>query len=175
LPAEVFINNELSLLSLVREDLKNPKDLLKTLQDLHSEANILRRRIESMEMKQATLVKKELLAELIPAGKYFFIGKVCEGLSPDALRKLAGELRQERPNLLLVLAVVSDSSSFVVIGLGDQVINETNLDASKIIKEMVVPQIGGGGGGQKMLASASGQNATHLDKVFDSVRSLFTA
>jgi alanyl-tRNA synthetase len=135
---------------------------------------MMRKRIESTETKQATLLKKELLGELMPVGKYLFIGKVCEGLLPEALRKLAGELRQERPNLLLVLAVVSDSAPFVVIGLGDQVISETNLDASKIIKEMVVPQIGGRGGGQKMLASAGGQDATHLDEMFDSVRSLFT-
>jgi alanyl-tRNA synthetase len=174
LPAEVFINNELTVLSSVREDLKNPKDLLKTLQDLHTESNTLRKRIESIEMKQATLLKKELLGELKPAGKYLFLGKLCDGLSPDALRKLAGELRHERPDLLFVLAGVTDSAPFVVIGLGDQVLSETKLDASKIIKEIVVPKTGGGGGGQKMLASAGGQDATHLDTIFEEVRSLIT-
>jgi alanyl-tRNA synthetase len=170
--AENFIDNELAVLSSVREQLKNPKDLLKSLQDLHSETNGMRKRIESMEIKQAGILKRELLNELIPMGKYAFLGKVCEGLSPDALRKLAGELRQEIPNLLLVLAVVSDGNPFVVIGLGDQLASEKNLDASKIVRETVAPYIKGGGGGQKTLASAGGQDAGAIELVISAVKSL---
>jgi alanyl-tRNA synthetase len=172
LAAENFIANELAVLSSVREQLKNPKDLLKSLQDLHSETYGMRKRIESMEMKQAGILKRELLNELIQVGKYAFLGKVCEGLSPDALRKLAGELRQEIPNLLLVLAVVSDGNPFVVIGLGDQLANEKSLDASKIVRETVAPYIKGGGGGQKTLASAGGQDAGAIESVISAVKSL---
>ena len=47
-----------------------------------------------------------------------------------------------------------------------------NLDAGKIIKEHVAPLIKGGGGGQKTLATAGGQDAGNLKKVIDVVKNL---
>jgi alanyl-tRNA synthetase len=170
--AENYIDGELAVLTAVRDQFKNPKDLLKSLQDLQTETSSIRKKLESMEMKQAARLKTELLGNVISVGKYPFIGKICDGISPDALRKLAGELRQESPPLLLVLAVVSNGKPFVVIGLGDQLVREKNLDASKIIREIVAPQIKGGGGGQKTLASAGGQDAGVLESVFSEVKSL---
>ena len=46
------------------------------------------------------------------------------------------------------------------------------LDAGKIIKEIVAPIIKGGGGGQKTLATAGGQDASNLQKVIDTIKGL---
>ena len=170
--AENFIDMELAVLSALKDQFKNPKDLLKSLQDLQTETSSIRKRIESMEMKQAAHLKTELLEKVISVGKYSFIGKICDGIGPDALRKLADELRQESSTLLLVLAIISEGKPFVVVGLGDKLVSDKNLDASKIVREIVAPQIKGGGGGQKTLASAGGQNAGALDSIFSSVKSL---
>ena len=64
-----------------------------------------------------------------------------------------------------MFCTVSEGKPFVVIGLGDRLVNEKNLDATKIIREMVAPKIKGGGGGQKTLATAGGQDASTLDVV----------
>ena len=170
--AENYINGELNVLKAVRDQFKNPKELLKSLQDLQSESASQRKRIESMEMKQALHLKAELLNEIIPAGKYKFIGKFLEGISADAIRKISGELRQELPDLLLVLATVLESKPAVTIAIGDQMIREKNLDASKIIKEIVAPLIKGGGGGQKTIATAGGQDASKLESVVSAVKAL---
>ena len=170
--AEEYMNQELALLSSIREQFKNPKDLLKILQDAQTETSGMRKKIESMEMKQAGHLKTELLKELIQFGEYVFIGKLCEDIGPDALRKLAGDLRQELPNLLIVLAVVTDGKPFVVIGLGLLGGQEKDLDASKIVREMVAGRIKGGGGGQKTLASAGGQDAGALAAVLSDIKSL---
>jgi alanyl-tRNA synthetase len=132
----------------------------------------MRKKIESMEMKQAAALKTELLNELVRTGKYEFTGKRCEGIGPDALRKLAGELRQEHPDLLIVLSLITDGKPFVVVGIGDQLVKDKNLDASVIIRESVAPLIKGGGGGQKTLASAGGLDAGALEKVFSSVKAV---
>ena len=170
--AEKYLNQELSLLNTVRDQLKNPKELLKSLQDLQSDNSSMRKKMESIEMKQVATLKKELSQQSETVGKYSFIGKICEGVGPEALRKLAGELRQESPALLLTLAVINEGKPFVVIGIGDQLLTEKNLDAAKIIKESVAPLIKGGGGGQKTLASASGQDASTMNAVFASVKAL---
>jgi len=125
-----------------------------------------------MEMKQALHFKTELQKEIIPIGEYKFIGKFLEGVNPDAIRKISGELRQELPDLLLVLATVLEGKPTVTIAIGDQMVREKNLDASRIIKEIVAPLIKGGGGGQKTIATAGGQDASTLESVVSAVKAL---
>jgi len=123
-------------------------------------------------MKQAAHLKTELLRKIISAGKYSYLGEICDGIGPETLRKLAGELRAESPALLLVLAVNTEGKPFVVIGVGDGLASEKNLDASKLIRELVAPKIKGGGGGQKTLASAGVQDAGDLESILTSLKGL---
>jgi alanyl-tRNA synthetase len=46
------------------------------------------------------------------------------------------------------------------------------IDAGKIIKENIAPMIKGGGGGQKNLATAGGQDASNLKKIIEIVKSI---
>jgi alanyl-tRNA synthetase len=170
--AENYLDQQLGVLSGLRDLLKNPKDPNKSLADLQSDNSSMRKRIESMEMKQAARLRKELLEKTVMTGPYSFIGEIPDGIGPDALRKLAGELCHESSKLLVVLAVVSGGKPFVVIGLGDDLAREKKLDASRIIKEMVAPLINGAGGGQKLLATASGQDTANLETVIFTVKSL---
>jgi alanyl-tRNA synthetase len=170
--AEVFIGQELNILASIRDQLKNPKDLLKSLQDQQTETGNLRKKLESQEMKQAARLKSELLEKIISVDKYFFIGEIIDGISPDTLRKLTGELRAESQSLLLALATISEGKAFISVGVGDRLVSEKNLDASKLIKEMVAPAINGGGGGQKTLASASGHATDAVKPVLLSLKAL---
>ena len=60
----------------------------------------------------------------------------------------------------------------VVVAIDENFIPSKNLDAVKIIKEIVAPLIKGGGGGQKSLASAGGQDVLKLNEVIEKVKSL---
>ena len=172
LAAENYINNELAVLLKLRELLKNSKDPVKTLQDLYLETGNLRKKIESFDLLQTAQIKQVLKQEVQQVGEFAFVGKICDGPGPETLRKLAGELRQEIPNLLIVLGTVYDGKPSVVVAIGDRLSSEKNLDASKIIKEIAAPLIKGGGGGQKTIATAGGQDAGALDAVITAVRSL---
>ncbi len=170
--AEEFINNELAILLDVRQQLNNPKDLRRSIVDLHAENGIQRKKIESLEQKLAVRLKESLIQGLQTFESFTFIGQIVDGPGPETVRKLAGELRQELPNLLLVLCTVNEGKPFVVIGLGEKLISEKHLDATKIVREIVAPKIKGGGGGQKTLATAGGQDAGSLDAVITSVKAL---
>ncbi|MEO7292118.1 MAG: hypothetical protein ABIW34_03385, partial [Ginsengibacter sp.] len=56
--------------------------------------------------------------------------------------------------------------------LDETVAASKNWEAPKIIKEHIAPLIKGGGGGQKTLATAGGQDASHLKEVIEKVKSL---
>jgi alanyl-tRNA synthetase len=56
--------------------------------------------------------------------------------------------------------------------LDETLATQKNLEAPKIIKEQVAPLIKGGGGGQKTLATAGGQDASNLKTVIERVKDL---
>jgi alanyl-tRNA synthetase len=170
--AENYVNEEFSILESIRLQQKNPKDLLKSLQEMQIESLNMRKKIESMEMKQADLLKSELIKGIISIGENKFIGKLIDDVSAESLRKIGSDLRQETPSLLLVLAAMNEGKPLVVVGVGDQLVSEGKLDASKIIREIVAPQIKGGGGGQKTLATAGGQESGKLTSIISGIKSL---
>ena len=60
----------------------------------------------------------------------------------------------------------------MAVSNSDTVVAAKNLDAGKIIKETVSPLIKGGGGGQKTLATAGGQDAGNFKELIEKVKSL---
>ncbi|MGZ3881765.1 MAG: DHHA1 domain-containing protein, partial [Flavisolibacter sp.] len=101
-----------------------------------------------------------------------FIGAVVEVSNADALKKLAFELKQKVSTPVIVLTAAIDGKANVVVLFDDIVSQEKNLDASAIIKQKIAPLIKGGGGGQKTLATAGGQDSSALPKVIEAVRAL---
>gem|GEM_PF-4958088 len=58
----------------------------------------------------------------------------------------------------------------VAVSISDTVVAAKGLDAGKIIKETVSPLIKGGGGGQKTLATAGGQEVAMFATVIEKVK-----
>ncbi|MBZ0099963.1 MAG: hypothetical protein K8F30_12810, partial [Taibaiella sp.] len=73
---------------------------------------------------------------------------------------------------VVVLCSNIGGKPFVAIGIDDKVVAAKGLDANNIIKQQVAPLIKGGGGGQKTLATAGGQDASQLQAVIDAVKKL---
>ncbi|HZE84909.1 MAG TPA: hypothetical protein VE035_11420, partial [Puia sp.] len=65
-----------------------------------------------------------------------------------------------------------EGKASVAILLDEQLVTARNLQAPAIIKERVAPLIKGGGGGQKTLATAGGQDASNLPQVIAKVKEL---
>jgi alanyl-tRNA synthetase len=101
-----------------------------------------------------------------------FVGEIIEVSSADALKKLCFDLKNKLNDHVAVLCANIDGKPFVAIGISDTVVAAKNLDAGKIIKEHVAPLIKGGGGGQKNLATAGGQDVSNLRAVIEKVKGL---
>jgi len=101
-----------------------------------------------------------------------FIGDIVEVSNPDALKKLCYDLKNNLNDYVVVLCANIGGKPSVAIGIADTVVAARNLDAGKILKEHVASLIKGGGGGQKNLATAGGQDASKLTEVIEKVKSL---
>ena len=164
----IFAQNK--LVKQLNALLKNPKDLLSSVQQLQEDHQEMRRKLEQLEQKQLSVLAGELAAKAQSINGIMFIGAITDVSSADNLKKLCYDLKARVPGYLAVLCAAINGRAFVAIGMDESVSTEHGLDASKLIKELAAPLIKGGGGGQKTLATAGGQVDTALQQVIDAVQ-----
>jgi len=170
--AEKYVNEEFGLLKSIRETLKNPKEVSKAVDNLLVEKTGLEKRIEGLEARQLVGIRNELLTKDEIINNVTFVGEIIEVGSADVLKKLCFDLKNHLHDHVVVLCANIDGKANVAIGISDTVVTAKNLDAGKIIKEHVSALINGGGGGQKNLATAGGQDISNLKQVIATVKAL---
>ncbi len=170
--AENFLNKKLEELNSIREQFRNPKDILKTVETTLAENSSLKKQVESFENKLLAAVRKELVQKNQVVNEINFIGEVVDVSNADALKKLCFDLKNDLDDYVVVLCTSINGKPSVAVSIDEKLVASKNLDAGKIIKEHVAPIIKGGGGGQKTLATAGGQDASNLQKVIDTIKNL---
>ena len=176
--AETFVDEHFAELHTVREVLKNPRELTKAAENLVAENAELKKKLERAEARELEATRGELLQQVQHIGGVTFIGAIVETGSGDAVKKLAFDLRPAlsalpgTPPFLIVLAANVEGKAAVALLLDDKLVETKGFEAPKIIKEHIAPLIKGGGGGQKTLATAGGQDASNLPLVIERVKKL---
>src|SRR5665647_1123137 len=170
--AEDFINHEFDIIDSIKESLKNPKDIKKSLETLLAEKEKLNKQVDFLTSQLLSVEKEKLLENIEAINGINFIGAIVNVSNADALKKLCLLLIENLENYLIVLASDIEGKPNVAVAIDGKLISIKNLDAIKIIKENVAPLIKGGGGGQKMMATAGGQDASKLKDVIENVKSL---
>jgi alanyl-tRNA synthetase len=172
--AEMLIEEQISEWQQTRELLKNPKDLTRSVELLLAEISALNKRIESLEARQLVGIRNELLQQDQIINNVSFIGAITEVPHPEALKKLCADLKHHIQDHLIVLCCNIGGKAHVTIGISDTVAEAKKLDAAKIIKEKIGPLIKGGGGGQKNLATAGGQDISQFENIIELIKSLIS-
>ncbi|QNA46842.1 alanine--tRNA ligase [Lacibacter sediminis] len=170
--AEQYVNSEFESIRAIRGLLKNPKELSKSIENLQTENSELKKKLEKLEARQLVVLRNELLQKDEIINNVTFIGDIIEVSNADALKKICFDLKTNLNDYVAVLCANIDGKPFVALGISDTVAAAKNLDAGKIIKEHIAPLIKGGGGGQKNLATAGGQDASNLQQVIEKVKGL---
>ena len=170
--AEKYINEQFDLIKVIRDTLKNPKEISKTIEILVIENGELKKDIEKYEAKNLDSIKVELLQKIETVNRINFIGQVVNVSNADALKKICFSIKNEVKDYVILLAANIDGKPNVALMLDETVASFKNWEAPKLIKEYIAPLIKGGGGGQKTLATAGGQDASKLNEVIEKVKSL---
>lgn len=170
--AENFVNNELQDLSIVKEQLKNPKDLPKALESFLSEKEKLTKQIDHLQSQILDTVTEQIRRKAIWINDVNFIGEIVNISTADALKKLALLLKDKLRDSVIVLCANIESKANVVVSIDENIHSSKNLDAVKMIREIIAPLIKGGGGGQKAFASAGGQDVTKFEEVIEKIKRL---
>lgn len=170
LAAELYLNEQLQQLRAIRETLAPAKDLVKAITGLREESAALGKQVEKYQQAQLNAQRDSLLQQQEARNGAAFIGAVVPAASADGLKKLAFDLKATLANAAVVLAANIEGKAAVAIAFDDALVSGKGLDAGALIKQLVAPLIKGGGGGQKGLATAGGQDVSNLQAVVEAVK-----
>ncbi len=170
--AENFINMELEELRQIKDQMKNPKNVNKALELLFSEKERLSKQNDHLESQVLQTVNKQISKNSISINGINFLSEVVEVWNADSLKKLILLLKDQLTDFVIVLCAEIEGKAHVVVAIDENLVAIKKLDAAKVIRENVAPLIKGGGGGQKTLASAGGQEVSKFDEVIDAIKSL---
>jgi len=162
--AESYINRHLDLLEEINLTLKKPRDIVKTVESLVNDNIKLQKEIEALQVKDTQELKDELIHRVKRVNNTNVIAEKIQVSDAAVLKNLAFQIRQQVDNLFLVLAADIDGKPLITLMISDNLVEQKDLNAGNIIKELA-KEIDGGGGGQPFYATAGGKNPDGIDNV----------
>lgn len=170
--AEKVLAQELKTLEQIKEILKNPKDIVKSIQTLLDEKNHLEKQVEQYQNQEAQAEKQRLVNEhLLKKGEINQIVGNVSVANADYLKQMAFDLRHQFEHLFCVLVAEIAQKPQIAVMISESLVQSKGLDASKIVKELA-KEIKGGGGGQNFFATAGGNDVNGLEKVLEKAKKI---
>ena len=163
---EKYINEQSQLVHQLKELLKNPKDIAKSIETLLEENNRLKKEIEKAVNEKASGLKTELAHKAESINGINFIAQRVALPNAEAIKTLAYHLKDMVSNLFLVLVADIDGKPNITVMVAENLVKERGLNAGNIVRELA-KEVQGGGGGQPFFATAGGKDVSGLDRALE--------
>ncbi len=158
--AENYFKQKAKTLDSIALTLKNPKDLIKAVDDLLMKNNQMNKEIELLQKEKALAVKGDLKNKIEVINGINFLGTIVS-LDAGSIKDILFQLKGEVDNFYGVIGGNEGDKCSISIIASDSVIESKGINAGNIIRE-VAKQIDGGGGGQAFFATAGGKKPSGL-------------
>ena len=146
---------------IIAEGLK--QRAVKEKADNENANKLLKKEIESQNKLKIQSIKDDIIKNINNTNDAnTFVGEV--DLDPKSIKELCFILSDKFEKLILILLSKSNEKVFMSCFISKNLIEEKELDASKIIRELT-PLINGSGGGQSFYATGGGTNLSGIDSV----------
>ncbi|MGM0479200.1 MAG: alanine--tRNA ligase [Bacteroidota bacterium] len=169
--AEHYINQELETLDAIRMALKNPKNILKSVEDLRQENAALKKEIESLKNEQIKVIKGELKDNIEGRKGAHFLAEIV-ALDGKSIKDILFQLKGETNDLFAVIGGKKDGKVTLSVMISEDLVKTRDLHAGNLVKN-AASHIQGGGGGQPFFATAGGKNAAGLEQALKAIETEF--
>ena len=166
-----YLETQTKILESINVFLKNPQDTLKAVNKLHDENTTFRKEITDLQKIKIQAIENELINKI---EKKSNLSLVIEEVSLDSnsIKTLCFEMGKKYKDLVMILASKENNEAIVCSYISKQLVNESSLNAVKIINSLS-EYIGGKGGGQPFFAVAGGNKVRGVNDALDHARKLF--
>jgi alanyl-tRNA synthetase len=155
--AEEYINERLKTVDEITVLLKSTGSIADGVEKLIAENSSLKKSLERFQIQTINIRIKELVEKSVMINNIRFVSGVVESESADILKNAAYQLRTSSENMVMVIGTETMGKANILVTVTDDLVNNQNISAVAIIKE-ISREINGGGGGQPFLATAGGKN-----------------
>jgi alanyl-tRNA synthetase len=162
---KAFYTNQENTLSEIKEVLKNPQDVLKSVASLQDDNAKLKKQIEQLVKEKIDGLSASLVSEFQEVNGINFLVKQVD-LSMSATKDLAQAIGTSKPNTFVVLASVEDGLPNIHCYIDKELVANKGLNAGTVIRELG-KYIDGNGGGQPFFASGKGKNVNGIAAVLE--------
>ena len=168
--ADAFVNEQLLQLKEIKAALKNPKEVVKTVETLLQDKAALEKQLEALELEKVRALAVGLRQQTEQINGINFLGQIVHVSNAEGLKQLSFQLKNEIPDHVLLFVANIGGKASVALTIDESIAAAKGFEAPKFIKEHIAPLIKGGGGGQKTFATAGGQDTDKLDQVIAAVK-----
>jgi alanyl-tRNA synthetase len=162
---KAFYTNQENTLSEIKEVLKNPQDVLKSVASLQDDNAKLKKQIEQLVKEKIDGLSASLVSEFQDINGIQFLIKQVD-LSMSATKDLAQAIGTSKPNSFVVLASVEEGLPNIHCYIAKELVANKGLNAGTVIRELG-KYIDGNGGGQPFFASGKGKNTNGIAAVLE--------
>ena len=155
-----FYVNQENTLAEIKETLKNPQDILKSVASLQDDNAKLKKQVEQLLKEKVGSLKTELEKDFQEVNGINFLAKQVD-LSMASTKDLASALGSSKPDSFVFLASVEEGLPNIHCYIAKELVASKSLNANAVIKELG-KYIEGNGGGQPFFASGKGKNASGI-------------
>ncbi len=168
--ARDFYEEQLHTVARLKELVRNPKDPLRSLEQLLEKQQQLEAELEAVNKDKAATGLRELLKTAQEVNGIRFIGAPSE-LPPASVKDIAFSLKESETNLVMVLTGNHGGKATMAVFVSPDLVQSKGMSASAMVKSSA-RLIQGGGGGQDFFATAGGKNPDGLPEVIREIRSM---
>ena len=162
-----FYKNQENTLAEIKEVLKNPQDVLKSVASLQDDNAKLKKQLEQLVKEKIEGLKNTLVADFQEINGIQFLAKQVD-LSMGSTKDLAQAIGTSKPNAFVFLASVEDNAPNIHCYISKELVAEKGLNAGNVIRELG-KLIDGNGGGQPFFASGKGKNVGGIKEALEKV------
>jgi alanyl-tRNA synthetase len=162
---KAFYTNQENTLSEIKEVLKNPQDVLKSVASLQDDNAKLKKQIEQLVKEKIDGLATSLVSEFQDVNGINFIAKQVD-LSMSATKDLTQAIGTSKPNSFVVLASIEEGLPNIHCYIAKELVANKGLNAGTVIRELG-KYIDGNGGGQPFFASGKGKDSTGIAAVLE--------
>ncbi len=166
--AENYFRDKAELLDKVALTLRNPKDIVKAVEDLQTKNNQLQKELEQLQKEKASNVKGSLKSAIVNINGINYLEATVD-LDGASIKDILFQLKGEVENFVGVIGGKDGDKCSISIIASDELVNKGTVHAGNLVKE-VAKHINGGGGGQAFFATAGGKNAGGLTTAYSEIR-----
>lgn len=160
-----FYKNQETTLAEIKETLKNPQDILKSVASLQDDNAKLKKQIEQLLKEKVDGLKNTLVLDFQEINGINFLAKQVD-LSMSSTKDLAQAIGTSKPNSFVFLASVEDNAPNIHCYISKELVAEKSLNAGNVIRELG-KYIDGNGGGQPFFASGKGKNVNGINEALE--------